>query len=66
MAPCFFPQEVIMTRKHMNCTLALSADSEGELLEAAIHHAVTVHGHSDTPELRQQIRGLLKEGTPVD
>jgi predicted small metal-binding protein len=64
-----------MTRKHIdcrnypskiNCTLALSADSESELLEAAIQHAVAVHGHSDTPELRQQIKGLLKEGATVD
>lgn len=48
----------------MNCTLALSADSETELLEAAVQHAVAVHGHSDTPELRQQIKGLLKDGSP--
>jgi len=48
----------------MNCTLALSADSEKELLEAAVQHAVSVHGHRDTPELRQQIRALLKEGAP--
>ena len=48
----------------MNCTLALSADSEKELLEAAVQHAVSVHGHRDTPELRQQIQGLLKEGPP--
>ena len=48
----------------MNCTLALSADSETELLEAAIQHAVAVHGHNDTPELRQQIKGLLKDGSP--
>jgi predicted small metal-binding protein len=47
----------------MNCTLALSADSERELLEAAVQHAVAIHGHQDTPELRQQIKGLLKEGT---
>jgi len=50
----------------MNCTIALSADSESELLDAAVHHAVAVHGHSDTPELRQQIRALLKEDVPVD
>ena len=44
----------------MNCTLAMSADSEDELLEAAVHHAVAVHGHSDTPELRSQLRSMLK------
>jgi predicted small metal-binding protein len=30
------------------CTLALSADSDDELLEAAVQHAVTVHGHEDS------------------
>ncbi len=62
-----------MTRKYidcrkypseMNCTLALSSDTEDELLEAAIQHAVAVHGHRDTPELRQQIKSLVEEGAP--
>lgn len=48
----------------MNCTIALSADSDEELLEAAVQHSVAVHHHEDTPELRQQIRQLFKEGTP--
>ena len=47
----------------MNCTIAISADSEAELLEAAVQHAVAVHEHQDTPELRDQIRGLIKDGT---
>jgi len=34
---------------------AISADSEEELLQAAVEHAVSVHHHSDTPELRQQL-----------
>ena len=36
----------------MNCTLALSADNEDELLEAAVQHAITVHwarGHAGFP-----------------
>lgn len=45
----------------MNCTLALSADSEKELLEAAVQHAVAVHGHEDSPAFREQLRGLLKD-----
>jgi predicted small metal-binding protein len=45
----------------MNCTVALAADSEEELLEAAVQHAVAVHGHTDTPELRKQIQALFKE-----
>jgi predicted small metal-binding protein len=49
----------------MNCTLAMSADSEKELLEAAVQHAVAVHGHRDTPELRQQLKSLFKEQAAV-
>lgn len=45
----------------MNCSLLMSADSEDELLEAAVQHAVAVHGETDTPELRQTLRGLFKE-----
>lgn len=45
----------------MNCTLAISADTEDELLEAAVQHAVAVHGHADSPELRRQLRSMLKE-----
>lgn len=44
----------------MNCTVMLSADSEEELLEAAIQHAVAVHNEQDTPELRSEIRKLIK------
>jgi predicted small metal-binding protein len=50
----------------MNCSIAISADAEGELLEAAVQHAVTVHGHQDTPELRDQIRGAIKDGMPSE
>lgn len=62
-----------MTRKYidcrefpseMNCTVALSADSDQELLDAAVQHAVSVHHHEDSPELRQQIQQLFREGTP--
>jgi hypothetical protein len=48
----------------MNCTIAISADSEEELLEAAVQHAVAVHGHADSPEFRNQLRGIFKEGAP--
>lgn len=47
-----------------NCTVAICADTERELLEAAVQHAVAVHGHTDTPELRSQIAGAIKHGTP--
>ena len=45
----------------MNCTVFMSADSEDELLEAAVQHAVSVHGHTDTPELRETLRSMFKE-----
>ncbi|MBN9422705.1 MAG: hypothetical protein BGO63_13860 [Candidatus Accumulibacter sp. 66-26] len=48
----------------MNCSVALCADSADELLEAAVQHAVTVHKHQDSPELRQQLRTMFKDGTP--
>jgi predicted small metal-binding protein len=47
-----------------NCSLAMSADSENELLDAAVQHAVSVHQHEDTPEFRDQLRQLFKDGTP--
>jgi len=47
-----------------HCSVAIAADSEEELLQAAVQHAVAVHQHQDSPELRQQIRQLFKEGTP--
>ena len=48
----------------MNCTLAMAADSESELLEAAVHHAVDVHKHQDSPQLRAELGKLFKEGSP--
>jgi predicted small metal-binding protein len=45
----------------MNCTVSLAADSDKELLAAAVQHAVAVHGHTDTPELRKQIQSMFKE-----
>ncbi|MDB5447728.1 MAG: hypothetical protein JWQ97_3045 [Phenylobacterium sp.] len=47
-----------------SCTIAISADDEPELLEAAVQHAVAVHKHSDTPELRAMIRQGIHEGQP--
>jgi predicted small metal-binding protein len=41
------------------CTLRLEG-SEDEVLDAAVNHAITRHGHTDNPELREQIRSLLK------
>jgi predicted small metal-binding protein len=48
----------------IGCTLAICADTEEELLEAAVAHAVAVHSHTDTPQFRSLLRTLLKDGTP--
>ena len=47
-----------------NCSVAIAADNEQELLDAAVQHAVSVHKHEDTQEFRQQLKQLFKEGTP--
>jgi predicted small metal-binding protein len=66
-------KEIAMTRQYIDCrefpsethcTVALSADSESELLDAAVQHAVTVHKHTDSPELRSQLKTLFHQGTP--
>jgi predicted small metal-binding protein len=44
----------------MKCTIAISADSKPELLEAAVQHAIAVHGHKDSPELREMIAQTIK------
>jgi predicted small metal-binding protein len=48
-----------------NCTIAISADSDDELVEAAAQHAVSVHRHADTPELRSTLRSSVREGSPA-
>jgi predicted small metal-binding protein len=47
------------------CTVAISADSEDEVVNAATQHAIQVHKHQDSPELRQQIRASVREGNPA-
>jgi len=43
-----------------NCSLKISG-TETEVLTAAVQHAVTSHGHKDTPELRSQLSSSLRE-----
>ena len=75
IVPVFSVKGFIIMRKFINCrefpsdmrcTVAISADSEEELLQIAVDHAVSVHHHSDSPELRQQLRQLFKEGMPPE
>lgn len=54
----------ISETRRLNCTLALGVNSENELLEAAVRHAVAVHQHQAPPEPRAQLKALLKEGSP--
>jgi predicted small metal-binding protein len=48
----------------MNCSVAISADTERELLDAAVQHAVAIHGHKDTPEFRREITSAIHDGVP--
>jgi hypothetical protein len=47
-----------------NCTLTI-AGREDEVLDAATAHAVSAHGHEDTPELRETLRGVLEDAEPA-
>lgn len=42
-----------------NCTLTIVGE-EDEVVATAAQHAAAVHGHEDTPELREQLRGMLE------
>jgi predicted small metal-binding protein len=46
------------------CTLAISADSAAEVVEAAAQHAKLAHGLQDGPDLRKQLSAMVKEGVP--
>lgn len=43
-----------------DCTLSIEGTEE-EVLDAATLHAVTAHGHTESPELRENLRTLLKD-----
>lgn len=62
-----------MSRKYIDCreypseskcSVAISADTDAELLDAAVQHAVSVHGHQDSPQMRAELKNLLKDGSP--
>lgn len=63
MSRCYIDCRAFPSENH--CSVAISADSDAELLEAAVQHAVSVHKHADSPELRAQLQTLFKEGTPT-
>jgi predicted small metal-binding protein len=35
--------------------------TEKEVLDLAVEHAASAHGHANTPELREELRGLLQD-----
>jgi predicted small metal-binding protein len=48
----------------IKCSITIAADSEKELMDVAIQHAVQQHGHKDTPEFRQQLKEAVHTGAP--
>jgi len=42
-----------------NCSLKISGTEE-EVVDAAMQHAVSAHRHENSPELRDQIKSMLK------
>ncbi|MDR7301753.1 DUF1059 domain-containing protein [Haloactinomyces albus] len=43
-----------------HCTLTITGE-EDEVVRAAAEHAVSVHGHVDSPEMRAQLREFLED-----
>jgi Protein of unknown function (DUF1059) len=64
--------EELMSRKYIDCREMPSendcdlvmAGGDEHVLNAAVTHAVTAHGHEDTPQLREQISQMLKDEAP--
>jgi predicted small metal-binding protein len=48
-----------------NCTLAIAGDDVDDLLDAAVLHASTKHGHDDTAVLREGAQASLKPVEPA-
>jgi predicted small metal-binding protein len=42
-----------------NCSLVIIGE-EDEVVRAAAEHASSVHGHEDTPEMREQLKQFLE------
>jgi predicted small metal-binding protein len=43
----------------INCSLTIIGE-EDEVVDVAAMHAASAHGHEDTPEMREQMRGMLE------
>ena len=51
-----FPSE-----KNCQFTIIADASERDELVEVATYHAVTHHGHQDTPEFKQEIAKTITD-----
>jgi hypothetical protein len=47
-----------------SCSLTIGG-TEDEVVRAAAEHAASVHGHEDTPELREEVRAMLADEAPA-
>jgi len=57
------PRKFIDCREYpseKNCSLRISGTEE-EVIEMAMQHATISHGHENGPELREELRRLLKD-----
>ncbi|WP_159951481.1 DUF1059 domain-containing protein [Rhizobium sp. 18065] len=45
----------------MKCSIAISADSTDELINAAVAHAVSVHGEHDSPAFRAELKKAVHQ-----
>ncbi len=61
--PTTHPRKAIDCRRFPSekiCTLKISG-TEDEVLDLAVLHATTSHGHENTPGLREQLRSMLTD-----
>lgn len=42
-----------------SCTLTIIGEAD-DVVDAAVQHAVASHGHTETPEMREQLRAMLE------
>ena len=48
-----------------NCTLTIAGERD-EVLKAAVEHAISSHGHTDSEDLRSGIESMLKPEQTAD
>ena len=61
-------RKTIDCREHpgdIKCSVTLSADSEEELLEAAMQHLTAVHKYENSSAVRETMRRGITDGMPL-